>query len=88
MIPSDLIERARAVRIEDEIERRGIKLVGRVDRCGPCPLCGGKDCFQHQYQKTSFPLPRLRRTRQRHRSRPFSPCDVRCCGLLEGPSSI
>jgi hypothetical protein len=37
MIPSDLIERASAVRIEDEIERRGIKLVGRVDRCGPCP---------------------------------------------------
>ena len=39
MIPVDLIERASAVRVEDEIERRGIKLVGRVDRCGPCPQC-------------------------------------------------
>ena len=34
MIPSDLIERASAVRIEDEVERRGIKLVGRIDRSG------------------------------------------------------
>ena len=51
MIPSDLIERASAVRIEDEIERRGIKLVGRVDRCGPCPQCGGKDRFSINVRK-------------------------------------
>ena len=37
MIPADLIERAHAVRIEDEIAWRGIKLRGQIDRCGPCP---------------------------------------------------
>jgi hypothetical protein len=45
MISADLIGRASAVRIEDETARRGIKLVGRVDRCGPCPVCGGNDRF-------------------------------------------
>ena len=54
MIPSDLIERAGAVRIEDEIERRGIKLVGWVDRCGPCPQCGGKDRFSINVRKQVF----------------------------------
>src|SRR5580693_168847 len=54
MIPSDLIERASAVRIEDEIERRGIKLVGRVDRCGPCPQCDGKDRFGLSTRKQVF----------------------------------
>jgi hypothetical protein len=54
MIPSDLIERASAVRIEDEIERRGIKLVGWVDRCGPCPQCGGKDRFSINVRKQVF----------------------------------
>jgi hypothetical protein len=54
MIPSDLIERASAVRIEDEIERRGIKLVGGVDRCGPCPQCGGKDRFSINVRKQVF----------------------------------
>jgi hypothetical protein len=44
-VPADLIDRARAVRIEDETARRGIKLVGRIDRCGPCPQCGGHDRF-------------------------------------------
>ena len=45
MIPAALIGRARDVRIEDELSRRGIKLRGRVDRCGPCPVCGGDDRF-------------------------------------------
>jgi phage/plasmid primase-like uncharacterized protein len=44
-IDADQIARARDVRIEDEVERRGIKLVGRIDRCGPCPVCGGHDRF-------------------------------------------
>ncbi len=44
-IDDDLIMRARAVRIEREIERRGIKLRGHVERCGPCPRCGGSDRF-------------------------------------------
>jgi hypothetical protein len=42
------------VRIEDETERRGIKLVGRVDRCGPCPQCGGKDRFSINVRKQVF----------------------------------
>lgn len=44
-LPADLVERARAVRLEDEIERRGIKLKGRIERIGPCPTCGGTDRF-------------------------------------------
>src|SRR5580693_5237970 len=54
MIPSDLIERAHAVRIEDETERQGIKLVGRIDRCGPCPQCGGRDRFGLSTRKQVF----------------------------------
>ena len=38
-------ERARALRIEAEIERRGIKLRGGSERVGPCPKCGGEDRF-------------------------------------------
>jgi Protein of unknown function (DUF3631)/CHC2 zinc finger len=37
--------RARAVPIEHEIDRRGIKLRGAVERVGPCPKCGGEDRF-------------------------------------------
>jgi hypothetical protein len=47
-------EQARAVRIEDEIARRGIKLRGRVDRCGPCPMCGGTDRFAINTRKQVF----------------------------------
>jgi Toprim domain-containing protein/CHC2-type zinc finger protein len=39
------IDIAKAMRIETEIGRRGIKLVGRGERVGPCPVCGGKDRF-------------------------------------------
>jgi hypothetical protein len=39
------VDAAKAVRIEDEIGRRGIKLIGRGERVGPCPVCGGKDRF-------------------------------------------
>jgi hypothetical protein len=54
MIASNLIERAISVSIEDEIERRGINLVGRVDRCGPCPQCGGHDRFSINVRKQVF----------------------------------
>ena len=37
--------RARVVPIEREIDRRGIKLRGAVERVGPCPKCGGEDRF-------------------------------------------
>ncbi len=43
--------RARAVRIEDEIARRGIKLRGGIERCGPCPKCGGEDRFSINTKK-------------------------------------
>jgi phage/plasmid primase-like uncharacterized protein len=40
------IAQSRAVRIEDEIASRGIKLNGRgPERYGPCPKCGGTDRF-------------------------------------------
>jgi phage/plasmid primase-like uncharacterized protein len=46
LLRRDWIAQARAVRIEDEIARRGIKLNGRgPERCGPCPKCGGTDRF-------------------------------------------
>lgn len=47
-----LIDRARNVRIEDEIERRGIKLKGNdAERVGPCPKCGGDDRFSINTKK-------------------------------------
>jgi phage/plasmid primase-like uncharacterized protein len=46
LLRRDWISQARAVRIEAEIARRGIKLNGRgPERCGPCPKCGGTDRF-------------------------------------------
>src|SRR6202795_1471461 len=39
------VDAAKAMRIEDEVARRGIKLVGRGERAGPCPVCGGRDRF-------------------------------------------
>jgi hypothetical protein len=47
-------EQAREVRIEDEIARRGIKLRGGIDRCGPCPQCGGMDRFSINLKKQVF----------------------------------
>ncbi len=52
MIDAGLIERARSVRIEHELARRGIKLRGRgSERCGPCPQCGGDDRFSINVKK-------------------------------------
>jgi phage/plasmid primase-like uncharacterized protein len=39
------IDGARAVPIEQEIDRRGIRLKGRNERVGPYPVCGGTDRF-------------------------------------------
>jgi len=50
-----LIDRARNVRIEDEIERLGIKLKGNgAERVGPCPKCGGVDRFSINFKKQVF----------------------------------
>ena len=43
--------KARAVRIEDEIVRRRIKLRGKIERVGPCPKCGGTDRFSINTKK-------------------------------------
>jgi phage/plasmid primase-like uncharacterized protein len=43
--------KARAVPIEHEIERRAIHLTGKIDRCGPCPKCGGADRFAINIKK-------------------------------------
>ena len=55
MIDSSLIERARAVPIEQIIEQRGIRLRGKVERTGPCPVCNdGHDRFGINVQKQLF----------------------------------
>jgi hypothetical protein len=48
------IDKARAMRIEDEIARRGIILRGKNERCGPCPVCGGEDRFSINIAKQVF----------------------------------
>jgi Protein of unknown function (DUF3631)/CHC2 zinc finger len=54
MIDSETIARARAVPIERIIEDRQIKLLGRVERTGPCPICGGIDRFSINVKKQVF----------------------------------
>jgi putative DNA primase/helicase len=46
------VQRAKAVRIEDELKRRTIRLNGnKVERCGPCPVCRGTDRFSINIEK-------------------------------------
>ena len=54
MIAPHIIERARAIRIEDEIAKRGIRLKGRIDQSGPCPVCGGRDRFAIHIRKQKW----------------------------------
>jgi hypothetical protein len=54
MIAERVIERARSVRVEDEIAKRGIRLKGRIDQCGPCPVCGGRDRFAIHVKKQKW----------------------------------
>ena len=49
--PDHRLEEARAIRIEDEAARRGIKLRGVNERSGPCPACGGEDRFSINIKK-------------------------------------
>jgi predicted DNA-binding protein (UPF0251 family) len=46
--------KARAVSIQNEIERRGVKLRGHTERYGPCPKCGGDDRFSINVAKQLF----------------------------------
>jgi phage/plasmid primase-like uncharacterized protein len=52
---ADWIDRARAVPIEAELERRGVRLKGRGrERAGPCLVCGGTDRFSINTHKAVF----------------------------------
>src|SRR5438034_5110857 len=53
-VAAHIVEQARAIRIEDEIARRGITLRGKIDQCGPCPVCGGVDRFSINLKKQVF----------------------------------
>ena len=57
MIAEHIIERARAIRLENEIARRSILLKGKTDQSGPCPVCGGRDPFRRSHQNTKMALP-------------------------------
>src|SRR5262245_20919759 len=49
------VDKARAVRIEDELDRRAILLAGNSkEREGPCPVCGGTDRFSVNTAKQVF----------------------------------
>jgi phage/plasmid primase-like uncharacterized protein len=54
MLSSEQVERARTVPIGDVIDARGIRLRGRVERTGPCPICGGNDRFAVNVKKAIF----------------------------------
>jgi DNA primase len=45
---------ARSVPIESVIDQRAIKLRGRIERIGPCPICGGDDRFSINTKKQVF----------------------------------
>jgi hypothetical protein len=53
MTPEPLIAKARAVRIEGELARRGVRLKrqGGPSFAGPCPSCGGTDRFSINVKK-------------------------------------
>jgi putative DNA primase/helicase len=53
-IDADTIDRARSIRIEDELARRGVRLRGKVERVGPCPVDGGRDRFAINVRKQVF----------------------------------
>lgn len=49
------VDDARAVRVEDEIRRRGIRLSQHAtEPKGPCPVCGGEDRFAIRTDKQRF----------------------------------
>ena len=51
----DIITRARAIHIEDELGRRNVRLSGKTnERSGPCPICGGEDRFSVNLGKQVF----------------------------------
>ena len=53
-LDADTVALARSVPVEAEIARRGIRLRGKSERVGPCPLCGGTDRFSINTRKQVF----------------------------------
>ena len=53
-IDAETVALARAVRIEDELARRGVRLRGKVEQDGPCLVCGGTDRFSINTRKQLF----------------------------------
>jgi DNA primase len=54
-VPQIAIDKARSVPIEGVLAERNIKLSpGRIERCGPCPICGGTDRFSINFRKQVF----------------------------------
>lgn len=51
---SSAIEQAHAVPIQHELARRGIRLRGKGELVGPCPVCGGIDRFAVNTRKQIF----------------------------------
>lgn len=54
MIQANRLALAKAVPIERVIDERGIKLRGRIERIGPCPVCGGTDRFGINIRKQAW----------------------------------
>ena len=54
MITARTISLAHAVPIDRVIDERGISLRGKVERVGPCPICGGRDRFGINIRKNLF----------------------------------
>lgn len=48
------IDDARSVRVENVLADRNIRLTGKNERIGPCPVCGGKDRFSINTTKQVF----------------------------------
>lgn len=54
-VSQEWVDRAKVVRIEDELARRRIPLKGRGRHLnGPCPKCGGDDRFWVDKAKRRF----------------------------------
>ncbi len=51
---AEIIDAAHRIPVEHIINGRGIKLRGKIERVGPCPICGGTDRFSINTKKQLF----------------------------------
>jgi hypothetical protein len=54
MLSAEQIRQAHATSIGDVVAARGIKLRGKIECVGPCPVCGGDDRFAINVRKNIF----------------------------------